>query len=164
MRFKKYFIILFSLAFLILTGLCGCKKFEGDTADMRKNSNDDIQIRTDVEPIYNHFPTLPKTETIRWCSVSSEGIGLTTVELHVFAQYDTTVEIDNFLESVTLSDDTSKIDSIFVPDFVEQNETWKKIKTDRAFFQDGIEKTSLKYPAVYVNSKYNIIYFYSIFD
>ena len=37
-----------------------------------------IQVRTDTEPIYNHFPDLPETSEIQWCSKSSEGIGPTT--------------------------------------------------------------------------------------
>ena len=161
---KKRCIILFGLALLLFTGLCGCKKFESNTADVRKNSNEDIQIRTDVEPIYNHFPTLPKTEIIEWCSVSSEGIGLTTTKLYVFAKYDTSAEVDNFLESVTLSNDTSKIDSIFIPDFVEQNETWEEVPNVPFCFQEGVKQTSLINTEVYVNSKNDIIYFYSIFD
>ena len=40
---------------------------------------DEKQIRTDVEPIYNHFPDLPATDDIQWCSRTSDGIGLTTV-------------------------------------------------------------------------------------
>ncbi len=46
------------------------------------------QIRTDPEPIYKLFPDLPATDTVRWCSRTSGGIGLTNVRLYVFAFYD----------------------------------------------------------------------------
>lgn len=35
---------------------------------------EEVQIRTETEPIYNHFPDLPGTSKMQWCSESSKGI------------------------------------------------------------------------------------------
>lgn len=49
---------------------------------------EEIQIRADTEPIYNHFPDFPATENMQWCSRALGGIGPATVWMYVFAFYD----------------------------------------------------------------------------
>lgn len=50
----------------------------------RTDSKEEVQIHTETDPIYNHFPQLPETSEIQWCSRTSGGIGLTTVYLYFF--------------------------------------------------------------------------------
>lgn len=146
------------MTLMILIGLCSCVKNEGGTSVMGTDSNNNMQIKTDTIPIYNHFPTLPKTDNIEWYSVLSEGIGPTTVKLCVFAHYDSAMEIDDFLRNVTLSNNTSDIDFVLVPDTVTKNETWQEILEVPFCFQEGIPDTKLMNTKVYVNSEHTIIF------
>ncbi len=50
-----------------------------------------VMTSTETAPIYNHFPDLPETTQIKWCSKSSGGIGLVTTKLYIYAFYDALV-------------------------------------------------------------------------
>ena len=143
---------------IFLIGVCSCAKKGEDTSDLRTTSNNEVQIMTDTAPIYKHFPTLPKTDRIEWYSISSDGIGLSTVQLCVFSHYDSSAEIDDFLQEVTISDDASDIDFMSIPDSVDQNDTWNEVLEVPFCFQEGIPSTKLINTRVYVNSTRTIIY------
>lgn len=119
-----------------------------------------IQIKTDITPIYNHFPSLPKTSTIEWTSITKEGIGLGTIELYVFAKYDNE-DLYYLLENYTISKEQKKINSPFTPSFT-QNEIWYEIENIPNSFQDGVKQSSRMSTRIYVNEKHTIIYIYAI--
>ena len=76
--------VLISMSGILIILVIGIVLF----AITKEKGQDEMQIRTDIEPIYNHFPGLPATDDIQWCSRTSGGIGLTTVWIYVFAFYD----------------------------------------------------------------------------
>ena len=117
------------------------------------------QIRTDIEPIYNHFPGLPATDTIQWCSRTSDGIGLNMVWIYAFAFYDHDVGAE-LGEEGSLNE---KTDFYFLPeDLVDSNSKWKKLEDkeikSRSGFQSGIKDSEIMAVAVYINEAGNIIY------
>ena len=122
---------------------------------------EDKQIRTDIEPIYNHFPDLPATENIQWCSRTSNGIGLTTVWLYVFAFYDYDVSTE-FSEKGILNE---KTDFYFLPENLAENSTkWMKLEDAEAAFQSGIKDSRKMGTSVYLNEAGNIIYMEAVGD
>lgn len=122
---------------------------------------DEKQIRTDVEPIYNHFPDMPATENMQWCSRTSSGIGLTTVWVYVFAFYDYDVSAE-FSEEGILSE---KTDFYFLPEnLAEDNSKWRKLEDMGAAFQSGIKASEKMCTSVYLNEAGNIIYMEAVGD
>lgn len=119
------------------------------------------QIRTEVEPIYHHFPDLPATETIQWCSRTSGGIGLTTVWLYVFAFYEDDISA-GFGEEGIFSE---KTDFYFLPEnLAENNSKWRKLENMGDAFQSGIKDSKKMRTSVYVNEAGNIIYMEAVGD
>lgn len=122
---------------------------------------DEKQIRTDVKPIYNHFPDLPATEHIQWCSQTSGGIGLTTVWIYVFAFYDHDMSAE-FSEEGILNE---KPDFYFLPEnLAENNSKWRKLENMGAAFQSGIKDSKKMYTSVYLNEAGNVIYMEAVGD
>ncbi len=126
-----------------------------------KKAYQEIQVRTDIESIYNHFPDFPRTEIVEWCAISSTGIGPTTIEIYVFAFYD--YDVEQLLET-NLEEKISFINPPFFPDTLNrQYEGWNKV--NGAFlFQNKINKYKRMYTDVYVNTDCNIIYMEAIGD
>lgn len=126
---------------------------------IKGKETDDIQIRTDIEPIYNHFPDLPATETIQWCSKTSSGIGLTTVRVYAFAFYDHDISAE-FNEAKIL-DETP--DFYFLPETLTENHSkWRKPENMDAAFQSGITDSKKMRTSVYLNETGNILYMEAI--
>ncbi|MBD5470568.1 MAG: hypothetical protein HDR19_05510 [Lachnospiraceae bacterium] len=128
---------------------------------IKGKETDDIQIRTDIAPIYNHFPDLPATETIQWCSKTSSGIGLTTVWVYTFAFYDHDISAE-FSEAEILDDPP---DFYFLPEnFAENHSNWRKLENMDAAFQSGIKDSKKMRTSVYLNETGNILYMEAIGD
>lgn len=126
---------------------------------------DEKQIRTDIEPIYNHFPGLPATDDIQWCSRASDGIGLTTVWIYVFAFYDYDVGAELGAEGIL----NEKTDFYFLPeDLVDNNSKWRKLGdkeiASQSGFQAGIKISEKMGISVYINEAGNIIYMEAVGD
>ena len=66
-----------------------------------------VMVSTETGPIYNHFPDLPKTSEIQWCSRTKGGIGLSMVRLHIFAFYDH--DISGELQEMTVKNECEEI-------------------------------------------------------
>ena len=122
----------------------------------RVKRNDNIQIRTETEPIYNHFPDLPKTSVIQWCSRTSDGIGLTTVKLYFFAFYD--YDVSNELQEMKIENQGEDIELHFVPDGINKDEKWRCVENAGFAFQTGIKDTEKMYTTVYINDAGTILY------
>ena len=58
---KKVLISILGILAILVTGIALF-------ALTKEKEPGEKQIRTDVEPIYNHFPDLPATDDIQWCS------------------------------------------------------------------------------------------------
>ena len=131
------------------------------SAITKEKKPDKKQIRTDTEPIYNHFPGLPATENIQWCSRTSDGIGLTTVWVYVFAFYDYNVGAELGGEGIL----NEKTDFYFLPeDLTESNSKWRDLEDIGFAFQSGIKDSEKMYTAVYINEAGNIIYMEAVGD
>lgn len=85
---------------------------------------DSVMTSTETGPIYNHFPDLPKTSEIKWCSKSSGGIGLVTTTIYIFAFYDE--DISNALQGMTIDDETAEIELYYVPEEVK-GQKWRPV-------------------------------------
>ena len=121
-----------------------------------------VQIRTELQPIYNHFPGLPQTERVEWCSTESEGIGPTTVNLYAFAFFTDDAAIDEILKQYALSENTVEISSPFYPKDVNQNDAWQLIDNTPYCFQDELSPTRRMNTEVYVNSDSRIVFIHAI--
>ena len=127
----------------------------------KEKGMDEKQIRTDVEPIFNHFPGLPATDDIQWCSRTSEGIGLTTVWIYVFAFYDYDVGAELGEKGIL----NQKTDFYFLPeDLAESSSKWRKLGDMGSAFQAGIKDSEKMYVSVYINETGNIIYMEAVGD
>lgn len=119
------------------------------------------QIHTDIEPIYNHFPDLPETENIQWCSETSEGIGLTTVRIYVYAFYDASIS-DRFSEQRSVNEIP---DFYFVPENLTGNHAeWRRLDDMKFAFQSGITNSEKMLTSVYLNEAGNVIYMEAVGD
>lgn len=122
---------------------------------------DEKQIRKDVEPIYNHFPGLPATDDIQWCSRTSGGIGLTTVWVYAFAFYNYDVGAELGEEGIL----NEKTDFYFIPeDLTESSSKWRELEDMGAAFQAGIKDSEKMYTSVFINEAGNIIYIEAVGD
>ena len=131
------------------------------SAIIKEKEPDEKQIRTDVEPIYNHFPGLPATDDIQWCSRTSDGIGLTTVWVYVFAIYDYDAGVELGGERIF----HEKTDFYFLPeDLTESSSKWRELKDMGFAFQAGIKDSEKMYASVYINEAGNIIYIEAVGD
>lgn len=121
---------------------------------------ENIEVRTDTEPIYNHFPDLPATQDIQWCSRTSDGIGLTTVELNIFAIYDH--DIRSELRDMEIEKQGGDIDLYFVPDGIEAVQGWRRLENADFAFQSGIRETRKMCTTAYINDAGTILYIEAI--
>ncbi|MCH5344050.1 MAG: hypothetical protein J1E64_08425 [Acetatifactor sp.] len=127
----------------------------------KEKEPDEKQIRTDVEPIYDHFPGLPTTESIQWCSRTSNGIGLTTVWVYAFAFYDYDVGAELGGEGIL----NEKTDFYFLPeDLTGSSSMWRELEDMGVAFQAGIKDSEKMYTSVYINEAENIIYMEAVGD
>ncbi len=122
----------------------------------RYKPKENIQMRTDTEPIYNHFPGLPETSEIQWCSRALESIGPTTLKLHIFAFYDH--DISSELEDMEIENQSEDIEFYFVPECISGDEKWRYVKNADFAFQAGIKDTEKMYTTVYINDTGTILY------
>ena len=153
-------IVISILGILIILGV-GMTLF----AMIKEKEPVEKQIRTDIEPIYHHFPGLPATEDIQWCSRTSDGIGLTTVWIYVFAFYDYDVGTELGGEGIL----NEKTDFYFYPeDLVDSNSKWRKLEdkeiVSQSGFQSGIKDSEKMAVSVYINEAGNIIYMEAVGD
>lgn len=123
-------------------------------------SEENIQIRTETEPIYNHFPDLPETAEIQWCSRTSQGIGLTTVKLYFFAFYDH--DISNELKGMKIESRSGTIDLQFVPEGIKEDDKWRQVENAGSAFQTGIKDTRKMNTTVYINEAGTVLYIEAI--
>ena len=123
---------------------------------------ENIHILTDIDPIYNHFPELPKTSKIQWCSRTSDGIGLTTVQLNIFAFYD--YDISSELQDMKIESQDGDIELYFVPEGTEENQKWRHIENADFAFQSGIKDTQKMCTTAYINDAGTILYIEAIGD
>lgn len=123
---------------------------------------EEVQIRTETEPIYNHFPDLPGTSKMQWCSESSKGIGLSTVRVYIFAYYDH--DISSELQGMKISSEKTAIDLYFVPEGISRDQKWKCVEDAPFAFQEDIKDTRKKNTAVYINEQGTILYIEAIGD
>lgn len=152
------------IACIVLSGLlaiAGAVLFIADRAKPEKS----VQIRTDTQPIYNHFPDLPETSEIQWCSLSSSGIGLTTVKIYIFAFYDH--DVGNELQDMEIENQSKDIELYFVPDGVNGDEKWRRVEsTDNVPFplQTGVRESARFAADIYINEVGTILYIEGIGD
>ena len=131
----------------------------------KEKGQDEKRIRTDVEPIYNHFPDLPATDDIQWCSRTSDGVGLTTVWIYAFAFYDYDAGAELGGEGSLIE----KTDFYFLPeDLVDSDSKWRKLEDkeilSQSGFQSGIKDSEKMAVSVYINEAGNIIYMEAVGD
>ena len=131
-------------------------------ASIAINTEEPIQVRTDTEPIYNHFSDLPETSKIQWCSKSSDGIGLTTTYIYIFAFYDE--DISNELQDMTIKDENEDIELYFVPDGMDANQKWKHVEDAGFAFQKDIKSTQKMWTTVSINEAGTILYIEAVGD
>ena len=151
---KKVLISILGILIILGTGIALF-------AIMKEKEPDEKQIRTDVAPIYNHFPGLPATDDIQWCSRTSDVIGLTTVWIYVFAFYDYDVGAELGGEGIL----NEKTDFYFLPeDLVDSNSKWRKLEDMGDAFQAGIKLSEKMGVSIYINETGNIIYMEAVGD
>lgn len=151
---KKVLISILGILIILGTGIALF-------AITKEKEPDEKQIRTDIEPIYNHFPGLPATDDIQWCSRTSGGIGLTTVWIYVFAFYDYDVGTELGGEGIL----NEKTDFYFLPeDLVDSNSKWRKVEDMGDAFQAGIKLSEIMGVSIYINESGNIIYMEAVGD
>lgn len=121
-----------------------------------------IQVRTDIEPIYNHFPNLPETSEIQWCSKSSDGIGLTTTYIYIFAFYDD--DISDELQDMIIKDENEEIELYFVPDGMDADQKWRHIENTGFAFQKDCKSTQKMWTTVSINEEGTILYIEAVGD
>ena len=156
---KKIFIVLIVLIVLLsLPTVTGAVLFIAE----RVHTEESIQIRTETEPIYNHFPDLPETSEIQWCSWSSGGIGLTTVKIYFFAFYDH--DVSNELEDMEIVNRSENMEAYFVPGGISGDEKWRRVENARTAFQASIKDTQKMSTVVYINDMGTIIYVEAVGD
>lgn len=150
---RKIFIVI--VACIVLLGLlsaAGAVLFMADRVKPEEN----LQIRTETEPIYNHFPDLPETSEIQWCSWTSSGIGLTTIKVYIFAFYDH--DVSNELQGMEIENQSGKIELYFVPEGINGDEKWRRVENAGIAFQTGIKDTGKMSTVVYINDAGTVLY------
>lgn len=154
-------VVIACIVLLGLSAVAGAVLFVAD----RVRPEESIQIRTETQPIYNHFPDLPETSEIQWCSWSSSGIGLTTVKIYIFAFYDH--DVSNELQNMVIKNQSKDIELYFVPDGVNGAEKWRRIESAENLpfpFQTGVRESARFTADVYINEAGTILYIEGIGD
>lgn len=149
---KISIIVIACIVLLGLLSVAGAVLFIAEGAKPEES----IQIRTETEPIYNHFPDLPETSEIQWCSWTSSGIGLTTVKVYIFAFYDHNVS--NELQDMKIENQGEEIELYFVPEGINGDEKWRRVENTGTAFQTGIKDTEKMSTVVYINDTGTALY------
>lgn len=114
-----------------------------------------VMTSTETGPIYNHFPDLPETSEIQWCSKTSGGIGPSMVRLYIFAFYDH--DISGELREMTVQNECGDIELSYEPDEVK-GQKWRAVENADFAFQSDIIMTKKMYTTVYINEAGTILY------
>lgn len=122
---------------------------------------DSVMASTETEPIYNHFPDLPKTSEIKWCNQSSGGIGLVTTRLYIFAFYNE--DISDTLQGMTIDDKAATIELYYEPEEV-RGQKWRLVENAAFAFQTDVKDTQKMYTNVYLNASGTILYVEAVGD
>ena len=122
----------------------------------------ELQIRTETIPVFHHFPDLPDTSELQWCSETDEGIGLSTVTIYIFVFYDH--DIRNELPDIEFTDEEEDIEFYFLPGGMDEHEKWRYAKNARFAFQDSLKNRQKMNTDVYINEKGTVLYTRAIGD
>ena len=144
--FRRRILTVGCILLMLIITLCGCKT--------------QPEFSTDTKPIYNHFPNLPKTDKISWYNETLEGIGPTTVKLYVFAQYETSEQLNEFLQNIDIASETSTIEAKYLPDAIDSNNIWYELQNVPFCFQE--EGPNTMNTKVYVNDTHTVLFMYAI--
>ncbi len=120
-----------------------------------------VMTSTETAPIYNHFPDLPETTQIKWCSKSSGGIGLVTTKLYIYAFYD--ADLGSQLQDMDFESEAAPIESAYESDEVK-GQKWRHAGNAPFAFQRGIQDTNRMYTEVYLSESGRILYIEAIGD
>ena len=121
-----------------------------------------VQIRTETEPIYNHFPDLPQTSEIQWCSKSSGGIGLTTTTIYIFAFYNYDISSELQATETEIETQSENIELYFVPNEINMEQKWRHVENANLAFQSSVKITQQMNTTVYINESGTILYIEAI--
>lgn len=125
---------------------------------------DSVMTSTETGPIYNHFPDLPETSKIEWCSRSTGGIGLVNHWLYIFAFYDH--DISSELQEMTVGDVCEGLELYYEPDEV-RGQQWRSLGKEQHAtyaFQDDIAVTDKLSTQVYINETGTLLYIDAYWD
>lgn len=122
---------------------------------------DDVRISKETGAIYNHFPDLPETSEIEWCSRSKGGLGLVNHWLYIFAFYDH--DVSSELQEMTVEDAYADIELYYAPDEVK-GQKWRYFQNAQYAFQDDIAVTDKLTTQVYINETGTILYVEAYWD
>lgn len=128
----------------------------------RFGEKEDYRIRTDTEPVYHHFPDLPRTEDMEWCSTSSGGIGLVTTRLYLYCWYDHDIREELLdlepgqeigqIEQIERTEQTLDV-FYFIPErLIEQPQVWSKLDYGDFAFQTGIKDGEKMNTMIYLSA------------
>ncbi|MEZ3477546.1 MAG: hypothetical protein K1W08_02930 [Lachnospiraceae bacterium] len=120
-----------------------------------------VMTSTETAPIYNHFPDLPETTQIKWCSKSSGGIGLVTTKLYIYAFYD--ADLGSQLQDMDFESEAAPIESAYESDEVK-GQKWRHAANAPFAFQTGIKDMKRMYTEVYLSESGRILYIEAIGD
>lgn len=149
---KISIVVTACIVLLGLLSVAGVVLFMAD----KVNTEENPQIRTETEPIYNHFPDLPETSEVQWCSWTSSGIGLTTIKVYIFAFYDH--DVSNELQDMEIESQGEDIELYFVPEGINGDEKWRLVENAGTAFQTGIKDTEKMSTVVYINGAGTVLY------
>lgn len=124
-------------------------------------AKDTVMTSTKTAPIYNHFPDLPETAQVKWCSKSSGGFGLVTTKLYIYAFYDT--DLSSKLQNMDFDSEAAPIEESYAPDEVK-GQKWRHAGNAPFAFQTGIKDTNKMCTEVYLNEAGTILYIEAIGD
>ena len=99
---------------------------------------------------------------MQWCSESSEGIGLNTVKVYIFAYYDH--DITGELQGMKFGDHESVVELCFVPEGMSREQKWMCAEDAPFAFQEDIKDTQKMNTTVYINEQGTILYLEAIGD
>lgn len=122
---------------------------------------DDVMISKETEPIYNHFPDLPETSEIEWCSRSKGGLGLVNHWLYIFAFYDH--DVSGELQEMTVEDACEDMEWYYMPDKAK-GQSWKSVENAHFAFQSDIAEYKKMSTKVSINETGTILYVEAYWD
>lgn len=147
--------------FLLVLAVCGVCYGLLALLVQEIKGRDSVMISKETGPIYNHFPDLPETSEIAWCSRTKGGLGLVNHWLYVFAFYDH--DIRGELQEMTVGDMCEDIELYYAPAEVK-GQSWRSLEKDQFAFQEGIAMTKKMITQVYINDTGTILYVEAYWD